>query len=273
MAPAAIPPPASPGWPPSKRGRTVGSWRRTPLPVALQRRRVMGQCHARQGELSSGVVADALDFARALWQALPDAAADWRLVGGLAVRAHLGSLARQSLDLDLAVMTEASRDALLEYLTQLGFVVGRSGGWWRATDRSPSGWIVDVTPVPVVNPRTLEVVSLGLRALKVDWGASQLTAVGLEDLVVLKLLAGRDQDLVDLLLLTAHTKPSTVEIVSHLERDDLERTASSTATEARQAIAQGYLVASAEALLGRPVEAGEISRFVEFLAQLERRGI
>ena len=99
-------------------------------------------------------------------------------------------------------MTDPARAGLLAHLSSRGFVVGASGGWWRAS-ATEERLVVDVAGHPVVNPRTFE--SISLPGPPVELKSSPLRLANPNDLARMKLVAMRDQDFVDLVVLANAT--------------------------------------------------------------------
>ena len=217
---------------------------------------------------------DPLEDAAELFGACAAYRDDLRLVGGLAVRLHVGTSARQTVDVDVVAMTEASRNGVLEQLQAAGYRVGESGGWWRAARREAKGQrIVDVGPHPVVNPRTLDTVTLKEEPLVFSVGDTDVRAVGVNDLTLLKLVAGRDQDVVDVMLLSAHASPAPARVARNAELDDVERIVSRTAAAARAAAEGTRLELLSVELLGRPPTPQEIAAFSGLLQALKKEGL
>ncbi len=207
-----------------------------------------------------------MDRARALVDALGDRHSEARLVGGLAVRSWVGKLARTSLDVDLVALSPEVHQALLDQLRLQGFRLGESGGWWRAVRSSASGReVVDVARHPVVHPRTFDTMSLRAPPRVDDYG---LSIAGVDDLVYLKLCAGRDQDLVDVCLLAAHCAPDAAKIAASARADDVERLVARSTLEGRQALSRGWLDATFEELLGRAPQRDELAAFDALLGRL-----
>lgn len=73
---------------------------------------------------------DLIETAADLWRAV-GAGEDLRLIGGLAVRAHVGVGARETRDVDVVAMTETVKQRVLDHLRSTGRAVGESGGWAR----------------------------------------------------------------------------------------------------------------------------------------------
>lgn len=215
---------------------------------------------------------DPLDRARELVDALGPRRVEVVLVGGLAVRSWLGRLARSSLDADLVAMTAEAHAAVLEILRARGFRTGESGGWWRAVRQTDAGReVVDVATHPVVNPRTFDTVELR-RAPRVDERGLHVASV--DDLIDLKLCAGRDQDLVDVCLLAAHARVDANAIARWVRADDVERLVARTVLEGRHAAPRGWLDGTFEELLGRAPTGVERSAFDELLRRLaEEEGL
>jgi hypothetical protein len=216
---------------------------------------------------------DALLAAAAdLWQAT-SAGDDLRLIGGLAMRLHVGVVARVTTDIDVVAMTSAVRQRLLDHLGRSGYDLGQSGGWWRAMREDPVRLVIDIADNPVVNPRTFEPVRL--RALSKAEPVGQITVAvaGVDDLALLKLLAGRDQDLVDLLLLAGTCEVSAEALARTAAADDVERTLSGGALRARHALRSGWISDLVEQFMEQKPDEGHLARLDVFLAALERKGL
>jgi hypothetical protein len=218
------------------------------------------------------MVADPMDRARALIGALGPLRSEVRLIGGLAVRAWLGELARTSLDVDLVAFSPEAHAAVLGRLRAEGFRIGESGGWWRCVRTTASGRdVVDLARHPVVNPRTFDTMELRAPPRTDEHG---LVIAGVDDLVYMKLCAGRDQDLVDVCLLAAHCTPDAASIAKAARADDVERTVARSVLEGRHAAARGWLDGAFEELLGRAAERSEVGAFEELLRRLvEEEGL
>jgi len=218
------------------------------------------------------VALDPLDLAHSLVAHLGSArGAEIRLVGGLAVRSWVGGLARMSLDVDLVALTMETHARLLEQLRSEGFVVGESGGWWRGLRTGAEGReVVDVASHPVINPRTFDAIVLRAAPRADEQG---LFVVGVDDLVYMKLCAGRDQDLLDVCLLAAHQHPDAALIARAARLDDVERLVARTTIEGRFASSRGLLDATFAELLGRTITSLEREAFDELLGQLHEEGL
>jgi hypothetical protein len=83
--------------------------------------------------------------------------------------------------------------------------------------------------------------------------------VGASDLVTLKLAAGRDHDIVGVMLLAAHAKPSAAAVARNAELDDNARSLASAASATRVAVERGHTSMLAVELLGRPPTAAEVA--------------
>jgi hypothetical protein len=196
--------------------------------------------------------------------------ADARLIGGLAVRVHVGTGSRLTRDADIVPMTPEAERTIVERLIGRGFVVGDSGHWRRAIAPG-SREIVDILRHPIVNPRTFEAASLREPVAPTS-GAPGLSVAGIADLARLKLLAARDQDLVDLLLL-ASLSPSARRIAESAELDELERAVSAGANAVQRALQGGDLGRCVEELLGREMMETEVAAMHAFLGALHAEGL
>jgi hypothetical protein len=220
------------------------------------------------------VTHDPLHHAAELLNACAATRHELRLVGGLAVRLHVGASARQTVDVDLVAMSEAARTSVLEHLRANGYRVGESGGWWRAVRRNEAGQrIVDVGAHPVTNPRTFDTMVLRDAPIAADVGGTEVLAIGVNDLVSLKLAAGRDQDVVDIMLLAAHCSPSLTVLARNAELDDVERLIAGTTSAARIAAAGTQFDLVAVELLGRAPTVREIEALLALLQGLKEAGL
>jgi hypothetical protein len=199
--------------------------------------------------------------------------ADYIIVGGLAVRFLVGEAsARQTRDIDIVAMNAVARDRLLGHLRAMGYRIGATGGWHRAAlPRGPSEAIIDVASHPVVNPRTFE--ELTLRGAPVAHKVEGMTVqvVAPDDLALLKLAAHRDQDVIDLLLLSGRLSAKAV--AAGAEKDDVERSAAEGAQVSRLLIASQEFAELTEELLGRKATSGELQSFEAFLSDLQKEGL
>ena len=199
--------------------------------------------------------------------------AEFVVIGGLAVRFLTDErTARHTRDIDLVAMNNDARDRLVAHLESIGYRVGATAGWHRAAMPQPAPRpIVDIATNPIVNPRTFE--ELTLRGQPVPHKLEDMTVqvVSPNDLALLKLAAHRDQDVVDLLLLSERLSPKA--IAGAAELDDVERTVSEGAQTARLLTARGGLTDLTEELLGRQATPREIESFERFLRDLEEEGL
>jgi hypothetical protein len=125
----------------------------------------------------------------------------------------------------------------------------------------------------VVDARTFEAVCLrGSPRTELIRGAGVPIAAA-TDLALLKLLACRDQDLVDVLLLAAGGAIDTDEIARSAALDDVERHVSAGAMRARHELASGGLAATALQALGRPASEHEQHALEEMLRALAREDL
>jgi predicted nucleotidyltransferase len=202
-----------------------------------------------------------------------DAKDDVRLIGGLAVRLTVGDQSRLTHDVDLVVMTDTWRDRLLGLLRDDGYQVGAIGGWWRAMRPDGSGHLIDIAEHPVVEHRTFVPSALRETPAHVHVAGSAVAIIGQNDLARLKLLAGREQDLVDLALLATRGRLSAPRIADGAERDDTERAVSAGLHRARFALRTGGLSEAYEECLGRRLAEADAEAFQRFLDDLAKEGL
>lgn len=201
-------------------------------------------------------------FARPLGRSL-------RLIGGLAIRAHAGAAARVTHDVDLAVADAAANAELRRSLEADGWKIGDAGAYWRAKKEGMP--MVDVFSSAVVNPRTFETINLREPAVERELGGRRVLVAAPHDLALLKLCAARDQDAIDLAILTSIAPLDPRRIVASAERDDVEIRLAEGAQRFRL-VMRGGLAALGEELLDRPLTETEISAFSLLLDGLEREG-
>ncbi len=212
---------------------------------------------------------DPLDRARALLDGFGARPGDVRVVGGLAVRAWLGDLARVSEDVDVVALSAEAHALVLNHLRADGFRLGESGGWWRGLREGPDGReVVDVGTHPVVNPRTFDTIKLR-EGPRTEAG---LVVAGVTDLAYMKLCAGRDQDLVDVCLLASRLSIDARAIAHAAQQDDVERLVARSVIEARFASSRGLLDTAYGDLLGRAITDAERASFDALLETLGKEG-
>lgn len=127
------------------------------------------------------------------------------VIGAFGVRAY-GSLLRRTLDLDLAVERE-NWSALAEVLEAQGYELGSAGLWATAT----KGKGEETVKIHIALDSVTDVHSALSYPLKVEPGVQQtiagldvsLPVFSLEGLLITKLIALRDNDVVDIVALLA----------------------------------------------------------------------
>lgn len=127
------------------------------------------------------------------------------VIGAFSVRAY-GSLLRRTLDLDLAIERE-NWSTLAEVLEAQGYDLGSAGLWATAT----KGEGEETIEVHIALDNVTDVHSALSYPLKVEPGAQQtiagldvpLPVFSLEGLLITKLIALRDNDVVDIVALLA----------------------------------------------------------------------
>lgn len=136
---------------------------------------------------------------------LSQAGYEYAVMGGLAVRVH--SIPRPTHDVDLTISIERNKlPALFESLEQLGHSVAKS---YR------QGWVDEVAGMPLIKVRSYAETSTGVdidiflaetsfqksclaRRIEITVGERKQWVVTPEDLILLKLLASRPRDLLDI---------------------------------------------------------------------------
>ncbi len=212
-----------------------------------------------------------LDTARELFEGA-HTGDDLRIIGGVAVQLLTGDSARTTNDLDIVPMSDEARGQLLQRLERDGFRIGKSGGWFRAVHPGAQRILIDIAQHPIVHPRTFEAISLREPPIAYSCGSQTLILAGRNDLAVLKLAAMRDQDLVDLMLLSKlGLDTKAVERTAH--EDDIERSIAAGANHARQSLRAGWAKELFEQTLGREPSPEEVQEIDRFLTQLERIGL
>jgi hypothetical protein len=131
--------------------------------------------------------------------------------------------------------------------------------------------MVDVASHPIVNPRTFEQITLRSAPRVQTVSGVSLSIASPNDLALLKLVAHRDQDIVDLQLLVPQL--SAAMIAANAEQDDVERTVAEGAQTARLLAQSGQLADVAQELLGRPVSETELGALDQFLNELLKEGL
>jgi hypothetical protein len=193
------------------------------------------------------------------------------LVGGLAVRAWVGAMGRRTNDVDLAVFETADVERLGRVLAGRGYHVLDDPTWRRAVrGEGPHRILVDWTGPEVVDPSTLERYRLSGAWVSRRLASRMVPVIAAPDLLVLKLLGSRDQDIADLALL----------VDSELEGCDPTAVARrgveggagdrvrAAAAKLRFAIHAGEAVEAATRVLGQPLAVDTVRRLAAFLDRL-----
>jgi hypothetical protein len=195
------------------------------------------------------------------------------LIGGLAVRAWAGPHGRETFDIDLLVGSEEQRDALGTILERRGYVV-LDDPWWRRAIRQSGGdrMIVDWTGPSVVNPKTLERFRVAEARARRKLGNATVPVIELADLLIVKLLAGRDQDIADVISLVGASagETPTEEVLLRARAQALGTRISDEASRLRFGVHTARVTELAERLLGRELLGDELvglERFFEELMQ------
>lgn len=213
-------------------------------------------------------VFDLLDIAAEFW---PNDSADLVLIGGLAVRVHLGELARSTGDIDCVAMTPAAEHETIRVLRATGWTVGDAGAHRRAR-RVGAPTLVDIFSHPVIHPRTYETMALRATRKTITHADRTIAVAATSDLAFLKLCAARDQDLVDVALLSHHAGLDAALLEASAIHDDIEIRLAEGAAKARTLVRRGDFATMVPEILGRVLSHAELQAFEALLLALEGRG-
>jgi hypothetical protein len=211
-----------------------------------------------------------LDEAEGILDAAERARLEPALLGGLAVRAWAGTLPRETLDVDLVLPDAVQVEGMARFLADRGFRVLDDPGWRRAVHGGPDDRIVvDWTGPDVPDPRTLAAYHLRPCRVRRRLHTRDVRVVGIGDLFVLKVLAGRDQDLADLVLLVdLPCRPSSAEVL------ECARTGSAGDRFGEQVLRlctglhTGETAEAVARVVGREVEQRQVARLDDFAREL-----
>lgn len=149
---------------------------------------------------------------RRLRDTCTEAGVRFAAIGGIALSGYLRRNTRLTVDIDLVVAQE-NGERFRDLLTELGYVCGTQDLWLRARKKvEETEVVVDVTSEEVTDARSfysyrIPLPETGGTALLMPFHtelapmACEVPVASPEDLLVLKLLAGRDRDLLDVLAL------------------------------------------------------------------------
>jgi hypothetical protein len=214
---------------------------------------------------------DLLREAAAILAALAAGGHDAALVGGLAVRAWVGEESRRTLDIDFCTRGEGGVAAAARILAERGYRGDVRPPWSRFVRSNPRR-VVDVTDERVVDLRSFDSyrVDLGAARPRPTAPGLELRCVSLEDLVITKLLSGRDQDLVDLVLLAARTTPPPDDVAIKLraEGEDIEIALAAAVMRAKAALASGGVQQAYATLTAKPLSPDDAQGFLALLTRL-----
>ncbi|MBI3920879.1 MAG: hypothetical protein HY318_05615 [Armatimonadetes bacterium] len=206
---------------------------------------------------------------------------DYVLVGALAVRPYLTRFARLTRDLDIVVRA-AEREKVLSALTLLGYHVQRAPGWAAATKQiGHVEFIVDIMDDTICEPATnqkyqVQVASVTM-ATKIQpvfeefaSRACMAPILPLEDAVILKLLSGRDKDLIDhtALLLEAFRKIDLKSLHEKITTARLQMAMSMAVAEWRNALESGELGYLWEVTYDQPLTRRQVASLLGKIDQL-----
>ncbi len=165
------------------------------------------------------------------------------VIGAFALRTYLSDPeGRKTSDLDLLVRKDA-RDRITDLLRGRGFRVYPTGPWLRAERAGEGPRIVDVALGAIVDMASFERYPLdpSRATRRAEPGGPEIPVPALEDLVAQKLIAAREKDILDVVLVGAHG--STLDARRLSEAID--------ARDVEIAVRRGYLELQAAARSGR----------------------
>jgi hypothetical protein len=213
---------------------------------------------------------DLVTEAEAVLQAAEAAGLRAALLGGLAVRAHAGAVTRETFDIDVTLPSTAEVDAFGALLAFRGYAVLEEPWWRRGIREDPEGRIVvDWTGPEIVDPTTLERFVLGPERARKILASSEVAVVSRADLLALKLLAGRDQDVADLAFLVGDPLSDARAVESRAREAGALSRVRSEAQRLRFALHLGEAQEATTRVLGRVPGADRfecLSTFAEALA-------
>lgn len=186
------------------------------------------------------------------------------LLGGLAVRAWVGRAGRETYDVDFVTGSQDDARRLSEVLRKRGYEV-LPDPWWRRAiaERDGERVIVDWTGPDVVDPRTLDGYRVGGTRVLRHLVTRQVPVIELADLVIIKLLAGRDQDIVDVVVLSAASDPEALaaDVIDRARPQGKLVALAEQAGQLRFGIHTGSAMETVRCVAGREPSVAELDRF------------
>jgi hypothetical protein len=160
------------------------------------------------------------------------------VIGACALRTYLPDPdTRKSVDADL-VTTTADLPALTALLEERGYQVFSTGPWRRAERTNHERIVFDIAVDAIVDMRSFEPYAI-------DWKTvterSALPVLAIEDLIAQKLIAAREKDLLDVLLVAAEPSINVdgARMRSAIEARDVEIAVMRGCLEAQGAVTSG----------------------------------
>jgi hypothetical protein len=193
------------------------------------------------------------------------------LIGGLAVAHYTGAQARPARDIELLCLDEAAWQGARRHLEGSGYRVDDRGSWLRAVDPQAGGPLLDLAKHPVRDPRTFE--TCYLRGAPSPAREPGLAVAAPADLVMLKLIAQRPWDFIDIALLAAAVTVPVEEIRQSAEQDGLEQLVGQGSLRLSDALTSGRLDGAGEQILGRPLSRREQHRLEALIGELWEQGL
>ncbi len=214
-------------------------------------------------------------------QACRDSNLPVTLIGGLATAAYLRRYRRFTEDIDL-VVPAAKVEQLLLMLRSHGFIVTGTQEWWKASKEiGDHELIVDVVTETIGESVTQQNYTLSFHPpqplivvtpyfSELGEFACEVPAIGTEDLIVLKLLSGRDKDLIDLtaLLVESFSQIDLKSLHEKITAARLQMAMSIAVTEWRNALESGDLCYLWEVTYDRPLTRRQVASLMVKIGQL-----
>jgi hypothetical protein len=184
------------------------------------------------------------------------------VIGACALRTYLPRPElRRTVDLDLLVAS-GGRSALASILESRGFRLYSTGPWLRAERPEGTPRIVDIAFDAIVDLASFQAYPLDpARAVRrCEPGGPELPVPLLEDLVAQKLIAAREKDLLDVLLVAVDASIDGARLARNVEDRDVEIAVRRGALELVAAARSGRLAQLWSERTGEPLAADALAR-------------
>jgi len=214
-------------------------------------------------------------------QACREAGLSVIVIGGLATGFYLQRYRRYTEDIDL-VVPATDVEELLTMLQSCGFDITGTRQWWKASkEMGDHELIVDVVTETIAESATEQSHTLSLSPLpplavvtpfskELGELACEIPAAGPEDLIILKLLSGRDKGLIDLtaLLLESFKRIDLTALHEKIATAHLQMTMNLAIAEWRNALRSGELGYLWEATYDRPLTRRQVASLLRKIERL-----